>query len=218
MTWKLPFATETITSRFGSRSQYRIANNLGPHRGTDWAPGERKTIPAVTSGTVKMIKWSRILGWVMVQTGWAEGKTWYIGYCHLACAQHGAYCKGPSQHKDGSTYAKSLKVGDRVELGQIVGRVGSTGSASSGPHLHATLSRSLRGVFYGKVYDLHSHIKKWGKKDQGLPKSRVDGKLDKNDWARLQFWLAKEWGYDGPVDGLPGKNTYRALERFANSL
>ena len=231
MSWSLPFPDSAVTGEFGTRSKFRIANNLGPHRGVDWAPGVNKIIPAVTSGTVKSISWSRILGWVMVQTGWAEGKTWYVGYCHLACAHHGAYCKGPSQHKDGSTYAKSLKVGDKVELGQTVGRIGSTGSASSGPHLHATLSHSVKGVFYGKVYDLKEHIKKHATavsepkkvvkepaKPKALPKSKVDGSLDKNDWARIQTWLKKDWGYTGPIDGLPGKQTYSAMERFANSL
>ena len=140
-TWKLPFADKYVTGEFGTRSKYRIANNLGPHRGVDWARPSGTKIPAVTSGTVSLVKWSRILGWVLVQTGWAEGKTWYIGYSHLL-------------------EEPTLKAGDKIKMGQTVGLMGSTGSASSGPHLHATLGSTPKSVFYGKVYDLKAFIKK----------------------------------------------------------
>ena len=140
-TWKLPFADKYVTGEFGTRSKYRIANNLGPHRGVDWARPSGTKIPAVTKGTIVLVKWSRILGWVLVQTGWAEGKTWYIGYSHLL-------------------EKPTLKVGDKVRMGQTVGLMGSTGSASSGPHLHATLGTTEKSVFWGKVYDLKAFIKK----------------------------------------------------------
>ena len=139
--WKLPFADKYVTGEFGTRSKYRIANNLGPHRGVDWARPSGTKIPAVTSGTVALVQWSRILGWVLVQTGWAEGKTWYIGYSHLL-------------------EKPTLKVGDKVKMGQTVGLMGSSGSASSGPHLHATLGTTKKAVFWGKVYDLKAFIKK----------------------------------------------------------
>lgn len=140
-TWKLPFADKYVTGEFGTRSKYRIANNLGPHRGVDWARPSGTKIPAVTNGTVSLVKWSRVLGWVLVQTGWADGKTWYVGYCHLL-------------------EKPTLKVGDKVKMGQTVGLMGSTGSASSGPHLHATLGTTKNSVFWGKVYDLKAFIKK----------------------------------------------------------
>lgn len=140
-TWKLPFADKYVTGEFGTRSKFRIANNLGPHRGVDWARPSGTKIPAVTSGTVALVQWSRILGWVLVQTGWAEGKTWYIGYSHLL-------------------EEPTLKVGDKIKVGQTIGMMGSTGSASSGPHLHATLGTTPKSVFYGKVYDLKAFIKK----------------------------------------------------------
>jgi len=162
MTWGLPFEDKYVTGEFNEMSDYRRKHGLGPHRGVDWAPGDKKTIHAVTKGTVKLIQWSDILGWVMVQTGWANGKTYYIGYSHLSCAHHGSYCKGPAHtahHSQGKTCMKNLKVGDKVELGQVVGRVGSTGSASSGPHLHATLGNKVKSVFYGTVYDLKAFIK-----------------------------------------------------------
>lgn len=140
-TWKMPFAEKFVTGEFGTRSKFRIANNLGPHRGTDWARPSGTKIPAITSGTVSLVQWSSMLGWVLVHTGWAEGKTWHIGYSHLL-------------------EKPTLKVGDSVKIGQTIGMMGSTGSASSGPHLHATLGNTAKSVFWGKVYDLKAFIKK----------------------------------------------------------
>lgn len=144
--FKLPFADKYVTGEFGTRSKYRIANNLGPHRGVDWARPLGTRIPAVSKGTVVLVKWSRILGWCLVQTVWAEGKTWYVGYAHLA-------------------EKPKLEVGDKVKMGQTIGLMGSTGSASSGPHLHATLGRTKKSIFWGKVYDLKAFIKHQMKKE-----------------------------------------------------
>lgn len=163
MTWQKPFPDKLVTGEFGTRSAYRIKNGLGPHRGTDWAPKGNTVIPAIANGTIKLIQWSDVLGWVVVQTAWANGKTYYIGYCHLSCAKHGVNCKGPKKLGDHSPL-KSTKVGDKKKAGEPVGRVGTTGKASSGPHLHATLSNSLKGVFYGTVYDLKGFIEEQAKK------------------------------------------------------
>lgn len=151
MSWKHPFAKSTITSRFGA-----TANRVTPHRGTDYAPGAEAVIKAVTDGEVALIQWSDVLGWVMVQK--ASGANWWIGYCHLSCATHGAECDGPAI--DGcKTPFKNLKVGSKVTKGVTsVGKVGNTGSASRGAHLHITLGKAVRSVFQGKVYDIEKHI------------------------------------------------------------
>ena len=140
-TWMQPFADKHITGQFGTRSAFRIRNGLGPHRGTDWAKPNKTPIPAITDGTIALVHYSKIIGWCIVQTGWAEGKTWYIGYAHLA--------KKPK-----------LKEGDKIKMGQPIGLVGNTGKASSGPHLHATLSTTKKGIFWGKVFDLYKMINK----------------------------------------------------------
>ncbi len=57
-----PFSKKTITSRFGA-----IKGRVIPHRGLDYAPKEGTRIPAVSGGTVQVVKWSSILGWVLVQ-------------------------------------------------------------------------------------------------------------------------------------------------------
>jgi murein DD-endopeptidase MepM/ murein hydrolase activator NlpD len=110
-------------------SAYRKANKMQPHSGTDWAmPGGTK-IPAVGNGRIKFVGESAVLGNVLVQSvADKEGNIWYIGYCHLQ--------KVPT-----------LKVGDPIKVGETIGLVGTTGSASSGNHLHATASRKVKGVF-----------------------------------------------------------------------
>ncbi|ASD24259.1 hypothetical protein C3B61_15190 [Cryobacterium zongtaii] len=34
-------------------------------------------------------------------------------------------------------------------------------------------------------------------------------------WQGVQRFLAKYYGYTGPIDGAPGSNTYKALQRWA---
>jgi murein DD-endopeptidase MepM/ murein hydrolase activator NlpD len=151
MTWLHPFPKKTVTSHFGS-----MANRLTPHRGTDYAPGPSVLIRAVTDGELVEIRWSNILGWVSIQKT-HDGQ--YVGYCHLSCWQHGINCKGPSQHKDGSNCMKSVKVGTKLKAGvSAVGRVGNTGSASRGAHLHITLGKTQTSPFYGTVRDFYKFV------------------------------------------------------------
>lgn len=131
--YQLPFPDKCRTDAFGVVTPERAI----PHRGTDWGNGTKgKKIPAVTNGQVKLVHWSEALGWVLVQS---TGDGYFVGYCHMK--------KQPS-----------LKVGAVIKMGDIVGIVGNTGTASRGDHLHATLSNTVEGVFYGKVYDLYEHI------------------------------------------------------------
>lgn len=131
---RYPFPSNKVTGHFGTLSEYRRKNGLQPHSGTDWAMPEGTPIPAIAKGTIKLIQWSEVLGWVVVQTAMdKEGKIWYLGYCHLA--------KKPD-------YA----IGHKVAEGDTVGKIGGgkkfpSGSASTGGHLHATASKTLKGVF-----------------------------------------------------------------------
>lgn len=143
MSWKSPFPDKKITGHYGTMSEFRKKNNMQAHSGTDWAMPEKTPIPAIAKGTIKFVGESKILGHVIVQSAAdKDGKIWFIGYCHLQ--------KAPT-----------LKVGDKVALGDPVGLVGNTGSASSGPHLHATLSKKVKGVFGATAdkADLHKTIK-----------------------------------------------------------
>ncbi len=132
------------------------------------SPGFFKTaIPAVSDGTIALVQWSNVLGWVIVQSAWdaKKKKAAYVGYCHLACDKHGINCKGGH---DGSIATK-LKVGDKVTEGSSVGMIGNTGSASSGAHLHLTISWAVKGVF-GATSDKFDFVE-WVKQ-QGTPATK----------------------------------------------
>ncbi len=125
---RFPFPWQKITGRFGTLSEFRKARGMQPHSGTDWAMPEGTPIPAIANGTIVLQQFSKILGNVSVQrVADKEGKLWFVGYCHL---------------KD-----QGLDVGTKVREGQTVGLVGNTGSASTGAHLHMTVSAELKGVF-----------------------------------------------------------------------
>ena len=126
--WRLPYADKYITGHYGTLSDFRKARGMQPHSGTDWARPRGTRIPAIAKGTIRLIQFSKVLGWVVVQTAMdKDGKVWYIGYCHM-------------DNRPG------YEVGQKLVKGQTVGLVGNTGM-SSGPHLHATASRTLKGVF-----------------------------------------------------------------------
>lgn len=130
---RFPFEPKYITGEFGTLSEFRRKNNMQPHSGVDWARPEGTAIPSISNGTVVLQQWSDVLGNVsVIRTMGADKKLYYIGYCHLA--------------KPG------LEVGTKVKEGDIVGLIGGgkkfpSGSASSGGHLHLTVSREVKGVF-----------------------------------------------------------------------
>jgi hypothetical protein len=150
MSWVMPFPEKSITGEFGTMSAFRIKNKMQAHSGTDWAPsGSNKgktLIPAIANGTVVLVQFSKVLGWVVVQTAAdAKGKIWHIGYCHLACKKCGINCKGGHS----AEIAMSLKTGDKLTAGDVSHgmTIGNSGVASSGAHLHATLGKGVKDVF-----------------------------------------------------------------------
>jgi len=125
---KLPFHHSKITGRFGTLSEFRRARGMQPHSGLDFAMPVGTPIPALANGTIVLNQESKVLGHVVVlRIMDKEKKLAYIGYSHLS--------------KPG------LPVGTKVKEGETVGLVGGSGSASSGPHLHMTVSRQIKGVF-----------------------------------------------------------------------
>lgn len=150
---RLPFPANTITGVYGSMSDFRRKNKMQAHSGTDFAPpGSNKgktVIPAVADGTVKLVQWSDVLGWVLVQSVYdvKKKKTAYVGYCHLKAEP-------------------TLKVGAKLKEGDAIGIMGTTGSASSGIHLHLTISWAVKGVF-GITADKFDFVE-WVK-TQGTP-------------------------------------------------
>ena len=125
---KLPFHHSKITGRFGTLSEFRKARGMQPHSGLDFAMPIGTPIPALANGTIVLNQESKILGHVVVlRIMDKKKKLAYIGYCHLN--------------------VPGAAVGTKVKAGDTVGLVGSSGSASSGPHLHMTVSREVKGVF-----------------------------------------------------------------------
>ncbi len=150
MSWVMPFPEKSITGEYGTLSDYRRKNKMQPHSGTDWSPGgsnKGKTlIPAIADGTVKLVQFSKVLGWVVVQSAADKnGKIWHIGYCHLACKKCGINCNGSHD----ADIALTVEVGDKLKAGDVSHgmTIGNTGSASSGCHLHATLGKGVKDVF-----------------------------------------------------------------------
>ena len=126
--WRLPYPDKYITGHYGTLSDYRKKRGMQPHSGTDWARPRGTRIPAIAKGTVRGLFYSKVLGHVLVQTAMdKDGKVWYLAYCHMDSRP-------------------GYSVGDKLVKGQTVGKIGNTG-VSSGPHLHATASRTLKGVF-----------------------------------------------------------------------
>ena len=125
---RFPFEPKFITGRFGTLSEFRKKNGMQPHSGVDWAKPEGTPIPSISNGTVVLQQWSDVLGNVsVIRTMGKDKALYYVGYCHLK--------------------AEGLAVGTKVKEGDAVGLVGNTGSASSGAHLHLTVSKELKGVF-----------------------------------------------------------------------
>jgi murein DD-endopeptidase MepM/ murein hydrolase activator NlpD len=126
--WRLPYDAKYITAHYGEMSDFRRKNGMQAHSGTDWARPRGTRIPAIAKGTIHLIQFSEVLGWVVVQTAMdKDGQIWYLGYCHM-------------DSKPG------YSVGQKLRKGQTVGLLGNSGQ-SSGPHVHITASRTLKGVF-----------------------------------------------------------------------
>lgn len=250
MTWVMPFPEKSITGEYGTMSDYRRKNGLQAHSGTDWSPaGSNKgktLIPAIADGTIKLIHYSKFLGWVVVQSAAdKDGKIWYIGYCHLKCKTHGINCKGGHD----AAAALDVKLGDKVKAGDVSHgmTMGNTGLSSSGVHLHATLAKTVKGVFgmTKDKFDLKKAIYANGggavapKVDKKTAKAIIKGTAPKaapatptakpqevkplvadasreltvDDWKKFQEILKRDHGYAGVVDGVPGKQTWSAVQR-----
>jgi murein DD-endopeptidase MepM/ murein hydrolase activator NlpD len=132
--WRMP-----LNGKYGYGPKFGVVDQWHPngHRGTDYNGFKEGTpLLAVADGTIVVNKWSDVLGNVVVlQVG---GR--FFGYCHMV---------KPSP----------LKVGTVVAAGTVVGNAGTTGTASSGVHLHLTLGTDAQSVFAGKVYDADAFLK-----------------------------------------------------------
>lgn len=111
---RTPLNFTRISSTFSLGRRHPILNSIRAHRGVDYAAPQGTPIKAAGDGTV-------------VYAG-SKG-----GYGRTVILRHGSKYNTLYAHL--SRYAGSLKPGDRVQQGKIIGYVGMSGLAT-GPHLH----------------------------------------------------------------------------------
>jgi murein DD-endopeptidase MepM/ murein hydrolase activator NlpD len=121
--YRFPFDPETTTPKGGEFAS-KIANGKkrkSPHRGHDFSFGGARgaAIPAVADGIVRAMSSTGSLG-NCVALEHADGA--FSAYCHM---------EKPT----------SLELGQRVELGETVGRIGGTPKVPV--HLHLTMGWSV---------------------------------------------------------------------------
>ncbi len=116
-----------VTSRFSRSRLHPVHRVRRPHLGVDYAAPHGAAVIAVADGAVVSAGWSGG-GGRMVRLRHAGGLETY--YLHL------------------SSYGKGIRRGARVKQGDVIGRVGSSGTAT-GPHLDYRMRRN--GVFVNPV-------------------------------------------------------------------
>jgi len=111
---RAPLDFTRISSNFNPRRFHPILNRIRAHQGVDYAAPTGTAIKAAGDGRVSFIG--------------VKG-----GYGKAIVLEHGGAVSTLYGHM--SRHAKDMRPGSRVKQGQIIGYVGSTGSAT-GPHLH----------------------------------------------------------------------------------
>lgn len=102
--------------------------------------------------------------------------------------------------------ASKLAVGQRVVAGDYIYTSGSTG-ASTGNHLHFEV-RKRRA--WGTDVDPMPYLSDAPPK----PVLKVTGYADKATWTAFQNVLKDKGHYAGRVDGIPGRMTYSAMQKW----
>jgi murein DD-endopeptidase MepM/ murein hydrolase activator NlpD len=113
-----------VTSGFSRRRLHPVHHVVRAHLGVDYAAPHGAPVVAVADG-------------VVVSAGWAGGGGRQVRLRHSGGLE--------SYYLHLSSFAKGIRSGARVEQGQLIGRVGSSGTAT-GPHLDYRIRRSGRFV------------------------------------------------------------------------
>jgi murein DD-endopeptidase MepM/ murein hydrolase activator NlpD len=109
-----PVQFSRVSSRFNLSRRHPVLNRIRAHRGVDYAAPTGTPVRAAGEGRVRFVG--------------RQG-----GYGNVIELEHGKGVVTVYGHL--SRFAPRLKRGQRVELGGVIGYVGSTGLAT-GPHLH----------------------------------------------------------------------------------
>jgi murein DD-endopeptidase MepM/ murein hydrolase activator NlpD len=111
---RTPVSFSRISSHFNPNRRHPVLNTIRAHRGVDYAAPTGTPIMATGTGKV-------------VHVG-NKG-----GYGRTVILQHGSQYSTLYAHM--SRYAKGMRTGSRVQQGDVIGYIGSSGMAT-GPHLH----------------------------------------------------------------------------------
>jgi murein DD-endopeptidase MepM/ murein hydrolase activator NlpD len=109
-----------ITSGFSTRRLHPVFHSVQAHTGVDYGAPYGAPVVAVASGTV-------------LSAGWAGGGGNQVRIKHDGGIE--------TFYMHLSSFAPGVRAGTRVDQGQLIGRVGATGTAT-GPHLHFSLRRN----------------------------------------------------------------------------
>jgi murein DD-endopeptidase MepM/ murein hydrolase activator NlpD len=119
---RAPVQFSRISSRFNLSRRHPVLNRIRAHKGVDYAAATGTPVRAAGDGRVRFVG--------------RQG-----GYGNVVELEHGSGVVTVYGHL--SRFAPKLRRGQRVDLAQVIGYVGSTGLAT-GPHLH--YEYRVRGV------------------------------------------------------------------------
>ena len=131
-----------ISSSFNRKRRHPVTGRVRPHYGTDWATPTGTRVKAPGDGVVIRAVRNHPAAGNFIEV--RHGRRYVTRYLHLSRI--------------------SVKKGQQVSQGQVIGRTGNTG-LSTGPHLHYELHVSGRPVNVMKVKLPAS---------EGVPKSKLD--------------------------------------------
>lgn len=140
-----------VGNNYSYRGTWGAARSWGGyriHEGTDLFAGHGVPVRSTCYGIVEVKGWNNYGGW---RIGLRDLNSVYHYYAHL------------------SGYDKSLKQGDLVKPGQIIGWVGSSGYGKPGtqgkfpPHLHYGLYRDNGTKEWS--FDPYPYLRKWERED-----------------------------------------------------
>lgn len=117
---KAPLKYKRISSRFSNSRLHPITKTQQPHHGVDYAAAQGTPVMAVGDGTVTFAAYKGNNGNMVTIK---HNATYTTSYLHL------------------SGFGKGIRSGSRVQQGQVIGYVGSTGR-STGPHLDFRIYRN----------------------------------------------------------------------------
>lgn len=215
--YRHPFGNPDLADGWGST----CCGRTNPHRGLDYPQAAGTHIPVIADGVVALRTTSSCLGNVVVVR---HDDGMFSGYSHLLSGS-------------------PVPEGTRVSMGQIIGRVGNTGSCSFGAHLHLTIAPTQGGYASGTTSDPNAFINARLQceppppppcdRTAGLLTFSCDGAqsgqscvnlnepADPHSWADNFLCTAANWGIRwssaGPLAGMSCTQVSEAAEPFAQA-